>query len=186
VSTDDDNRPTQDELVLAFRAYCDAGNCRGRDGASPTPDDIASAFVQFCADGRCTGPEGKPGADAEPLAPEFEMVLAAVTQVCATGACTGPAGTNGVDGANATQEMVLAAVMQVCANDACRGPVGAQGVQGRGFADTYCQDNGLWRITYSDGTVDEDAGKCRDLPFGQDPTPKPTVPPIEPSTGSTP
>jgi hypothetical protein len=94
------------------------------------------------------------------------MILAAVTDVCNTGRCTGAAGR---DGANATQEMVLAAVQTVCANDACRGPKGAdsttpgpEGKQGRGTADMYCQPNGLWQITYTDGEVDSDAGKCRD------------------------
>lgn len=41
------------------------------------------------------------------------------------------------------------------------GPGGPQGEQGRGIADTYCQDNGLWQITYTDGAVDSDAGRCR-------------------------
>jgi hypothetical protein len=163
--------PSQAELVAAFRAYCAEGNCKGADGSPPTADDIASAFVRFCSDGHCTGPvgqTGKDGKDAVPQAPQYEMVLAAVTDVCSTGICNGPAGR---DGTNATPEMVLAAVQTVCANDACRGPagadstvpgpVGAQGEPGRGFADAYCQDNGLWQITYTDGAVDNDAGKCR-------------------------
>lgn len=172
--------PTQEEIVTAFRAYCaESDNCRGRDGATPTPDDIAAAFMTFCADGRCvgaTGQKGEDGKNAEPLAPQYEMVLAAVADVCGTGACNGPAGrdgVNGTDGADATQEMVLAAVQTVCANDACRGPVGEtgadgakgdQGETGRGIADSYCQDSGLWKITYTDGAVDNDAGKCRPDP----------------------
>lgn len=167
--------PSQADLVEAFRTYCAAGNCRGADGQPPTADDIAAAFVKFCSTGRCTGPAGQPGEagkDAEPLAPEYEMVLAAVTDVCGTGVCTGPAGR---DGANATEEMVLAAVQAVCANDACRGPAGEpgadstvpgpQGIQGepgRGIADTNCSpDTGLWEITYTDGAVDADAGRCK-------------------------
>lgn len=125
---------SQAELIAAFRAYCAEGNnCRGKDGAPPTADDIAAAFVQFCADGRCVGKdgaEGKPGKDAEPLAPSYAMVLAAVTEVCSTGVCTGAPGrdgTPGKDGANATPEMVLAAVQQVCADGACRGEKGEPG-----------------------------------------------------------
>lgn len=170
--------PSQADLVEAFREYCADGNCKGRDGLPPTPDDIAAAFVAFCADGKCTGPagqngengqDGRDGEDAAPLAPEYEMVLAAVTEVCATGICNGP---TGQPGPGPTQEMVLAAVQTACANDACRGPAGPagadstvpgpQGEPGRGFADAYCQDNGLWQITYTDGVVDSDAGKCRD------------------------
>lgn len=172
-----DNRPTQAELILAFRAYCDAGNCRGRDGASPTPDDIAAAFVKFCANDRCTGPEGKPGESAEPLAPEFEMVLAAVTQYCASGACVGPAG---ADGENATQEMVLAAVQSVCANDACRGQKGDTGEKGeKGDAPTVIH-------------IVDAAGRpqtCTPNPPGSteyscsyDEKPGPILPPIEPPT----
>jgi hypothetical protein len=129
--------PSQAELVAAFRLYCAEGNnCKGADGAEPTADDIAAAFVKFCADGRCTGPEGKQGgegkagANAQPLAPEYGMVLAAVQEVCANGACIGPAGANGADGANATPEMVQAAVQTFCANDACRGAKGDKGDKG--------------------------------------------------------
>jgi hypothetical protein len=175
-----DTGPSQADLVNAFRAYCAEGNCRGADGQPPTADDIAAAFVRFCADGRCTGPagqDGKPGErgiDATPLAPQYEMVLAAVTEVCGTGVCTGP---TGQPGPGPTQEVVIAAVQTVCANDACRGPAGPPGADsivpgpqgvpgtpgepGRGVADTYCQDNGIWQITYTDGTVDTDAGRCR-------------------------
>jgi len=141
--------PTQEELVKAFREYCAAGNCQGRDGTSPTADDIASAFVRFCSDGRCTGPAGKDGAAAEngkdgapgepgangvdgadgvSLPPSGEMVLAAVTTYCSsTGACVGPAGKDGAPGPAPTAEAVLAAVQQVCANNACVGPMGPAG-----------------------------------------------------------
>lgn len=164
--------PSQAELVAAFRIYCDQGNCKGEDGGPPTADTIAAAFVKFCSDGRCVGSTGEKGKDGKDAVVEYEMVLAAVTEVCSTGICNGPAGR---DGANATPEMVLAAVQAVCANDACRGPagadstvpgpIGAKGEPGRGIADSYCQDNGLWRITYTDGVVDDDAGKCRPSPI---------------------
>lgn len=135
--------PSQADLVKAFRAYCAAGNCKGRDGASPTADDIAAAFVKFCSDGRCTGPAGKDavpakdgkdgapgtagvnGKDGVALPPSGEMVLAAVTAYCgASGACVGAPGK---DGPPPTADAVLAAVQQVCANDVCRGPMGPAG-----------------------------------------------------------
>lgn len=159
--------PSRADLVQAFRVYCAEGNnCRGADGADPTADDIAAAFMRFCSDGRCTGPAGQDGKDAEPQGPEYEMVLAAVTAVCGTGVCTGPTGDRGP---GPTTEMVLAAVQTVCANDACRGPAGPEGpggpagVPGRGIADVFCQENGIWRITYTDGEVDSDGGQCRTL-----------------------
>ncbi|KRE72576.1 hypothetical protein [Arthrobacter sp. Soil762] len=151
--------PSRADLVQAFRVYCAEGdNCRGADGADPTADDIAAAFVRFCSDGRCTGPAGE---DGKPLAPQYEMVLAAVTDYCSAGACIG------ATGPGPSSEMVLAAVQTACANDACRGPAGPEGPggpkgePGRGIADTFCQDNGLWRITYTDGQVDDDGGRCR-------------------------
>lgn len=185
--------PSRAELVEAFRAYCAEGdNCKGKDGATPTPDDIAAAFGRFCADGRCAGPAGKDGADgapAEPLAPEYEMVLAAVTEVCATGVCAGPAGKDGLNGAdgadgqNATQEMVFAAVQQYCANDACRGPAGpagadstvpgpagepgatgATGAQGVSIVDVDCVGEGVdstWQIALSDGQILNGGGPCK-------------------------
>jgi hypothetical protein len=135
--------PTREELVQAFRDYCDQGNCKGQDGATPTADDIAAAFVRFCADGRCTGPAGQDGApalngkdgadgvdgkDGASLPPSGEMVLAAVTSFCAaTGACVGPAGPAGPP---PTSEVVLAAVQQVCADNACVGPMGPAGAVG--------------------------------------------------------
>lgn len=125
--------PSQADLVNAFRAYCDEGNCRGRDGQPPTPDDIAAAFAQFCSGGRCVGPagkdavNGKDGVDGKSVGPTPEMVLAAVTDYCSTGLCIGPKGT---DGAPASFEAILNAVQQFCANDACRGPAGAAGNTG--------------------------------------------------------
>jgi hypothetical protein len=126
--------PSQAELVAAFRAYCDAGNCRGKDGATPTADDIAAAFVKFCADGRCVGTPGQNGKDAEPVGPTPEMVLAAVTIYCSSGACIGERGTDGIDGApgpGPTEEMVLAAVRTVCADGVCKGDKGDPGEPGQ-------------------------------------------------------
>lgn len=139
----EDAAAEQAKLIAAFRAYCAEGNnCRGKDGQAPTPDDIAAAFGKFCSTGACVGKDGKPGEkgadgkDAEPLAPEFQMVLAAVTEYCQGGACVGPTGPAGPvgpagkDGNSATPEMVLAAVQQHCADGACRGEKGDTGEKG--------------------------------------------------------
>lgn len=136
----EDAAAEQAKLIAAFRAYCAEGNnCRGKDGQAPTPDDIATAFGKFCSTGACVGKDGKPGQkgadgkDAEPLAPEFQMVLAAVTEYCSGGVCVGPVGPvgpAGKDGTNATPEMVLAAVQQHCSEGACRGEKGDKGDTG--------------------------------------------------------
>jgi hypothetical protein len=144
-------RPTQEELVKAFREYCAEGNnCKGRDGAPPTADEIAAAFMKFCADGKCRGADGqdappaKDGNDgpAGPTGapgpagavgktgppPSQEAVLAAVTTYCgASGACVGPVGPVGPP---PTAEAIFAAVQQVCANNACVGPAGPAGPPG--------------------------------------------------------
>lgn len=165
--------PSREDLVGAFRDYCDAGNCRGQDGRSPTPEDIAKAFATFCSDGKCQGPAGK---DGKALPPEYEMVLAAVTEVCANGVCQGPPGVagtpgkNGTNGTNATPEMVLAAVQQFCAGGACVGPagpvgpIGQDGPPGVSIADVDCVGEGAestWQIALTDGSVRDAGGPCK-------------------------
>lgn len=81
--------------------------------------------------------QGPAGADGEPGA---------------TGA-TGPKGDKGEPGVGGAPGAAGA-----------DGATGPQGEPGRGIADTYCQDNGRWQITYTDGTVDNDAGQCRTDP----------------------
>ena len=85
------------------------------------------------------GSEGPPGplGPVGPRGPQGE-----------TGA-TGPGGPAGPAGADSTVP-------------GPPGPQGVPGVSGRGIDDTYCQESGAWRITYTDGTVDYDAGKCRE------------------------
>jgi hypothetical protein len=48
--------------------------------------------------------------------------------------------------------------------DGAEGPAGPQGAAGRGIASSYCGDDGRWLITYTDGSVQEDAGQCRETP----------------------
>lgn len=43
------------------------------------------------------------------------------------------------------------------------GPAGANGSDGRGIESAYCQDNGRWLITYTDGST-SDGGECRTAP----------------------
>ena len=69
----------------------------------------------------------------------------------------GPMGPQGAPGADGAQ----GPAGPPGADSTVPGPQGPQGEPGRGFADAHCQDNGLWQITYTDGTVDNDAGRCR-------------------------
>lgn len=43
------------------------------------------------------------------------------------------------------------------------GTAGANGSDGRGIESAYCQDNGRWLITYTDGST-SDGGECRTAP----------------------
>lgn len=92
------------------------------------------------------GKDGAPGADSDvPGAPGADSVV------------PGPPGKDGKDGIDGRDGMDGAPG----ADSTVPGPAGPQGEPGRGIADTYCQDNGLWQITYTDGAVDNDAGRCR-------------------------
>lgn len=73
----------------------------------------------------------------------------------------GPAGADGAQG-----PMGPAGPQGEPGTDGAPGPEGPQGEPGRGIADggTHCQDNGRWQITYTDGSVDNDAGQCRTEP----------------------
>lgn len=182
---------SREEIVDAFRAYCEAGNCRGANGRTPTPDDVAAAFARFCGDGNCQGEpgigvdgsngvDGTDGVDGANATPE--MVLAAVTDYCADGRCVGATGANGEPGPPPSAEAIQAAVNAFCANGACVGPAGPPGAdstvpgpvgpigatgqpgaQGRGIASIQCQQEPeyAWIVTYTDGTSEAVPGPCR-------------------------
>jgi len=92
---------------------------------------------------KCVGPKGAAGADGKngtdgkdgaqgPAGPKGD---------------TGPAGPEGPQGPAGVQGE--------------QGPIGPTGPQGRGIADTDCQEDGTWLITYTDGTTDTSRGPCR-------------------------
>lgn len=172
---------SQEEIVIAFRAYCAAGNCRGADGRPPTPEEVAAAFARFCAGGACRGEPGEDGTDATPAPPgrdgqdgqdgvdgkdglaadppTLELMLAAVTDYCDDGRCRGE------PGPGPTPEAIAAAVANQCANDACRGLPGndgqpgrdgADGAPGRGVLSIQCDSPTpfSFTVTYSDGTAE--------------------------------
>jgi hypothetical protein len=97
------------------------------------------------------GPTGPPGANGDDGQP----------------GPTGPAGspgTNGQPGADGQDGQDGEPGPQGPAGSpGADGPAGPQGEPGRGIRSAECQNNGRWRITYTDGAVDEDAGACRAL-----------------------
>lgn len=112
---------------------------------------VKLAVAAYCLEDRCAGkpgtpgPKGDPGDDGKdaPKVTDEELLRAAqqaLLSYCGqeTQPCKGEAGQPGKDG-----------------------QAGTQGEPGRGIADTDCQDDGTWLITYSDGTTDTARGPCR-------------------------
>lgn len=93
------------------------------------------------------GPTGPPGDDGLPGAPGSAGAPGPP-------GATGPPGGAGQDGADGEDGA-----------PGPTGPPGPTGSPGRGIRDVECVD-GRWRITYTDGEVDEDAGSCRIVPLG--------------------
>jgi hypothetical protein len=128
---------------------------RPKDGKTPTAAElqpiVSAALAAFCLEDRCIGkpgtdgkegPEGKPGQDA-PEVTDAQLLAAAQQALAAYCAqesqpCKGAPGTAGKDGAD-----------------------GKSGADGRGIADTDCQEDGTWLITYTDGATDTARGPCR-------------------------
>lgn len=149
--------------------------------------DALATLQQVCAeraaDGRpCTddqlkgapGPQGEQGVPGRGIVKNGQKCVGGVWQITYTdgevdynaGPCgagedgadgkIGPSGKTGEDGTDGTDGA-----------DGAPGAPGAPGVDGRGIAEDglKCQPpvvEGTWRwhVTYTDGTVDEDAGPC--------------------------
>jgi hypothetical protein len=126
-----------------------------KDGTTPTAAElqpiVAATLAAYCVDDKCVGKDGADGKQ-------------------------GDRGEPGTDAPAVTDAQLLAAAQQAlaayCAQDSkpCagtvgptgpQGPQGAEGPAGRGIADTDCQEDGTWLITYSDGTKDTARGPCR-------------------------
>jgi hypothetical protein len=137
--------PSAAQVATAVASYCASGRCAGK---SPSAAQVASAVATYCnAKGECQGPTGtagQPGAQGSPGA-------------------TGPQGIQGPHGDPATSAQIAAAVTAYCGQDSkpCAGTPGKDGKDGRGIADTDCQADGTWLISYTDGTTDTALGPCR-------------------------
>lgn len=118
----------------------------GRDGSDSTVPGPAGSDGPPGKDSTVPGPPGRDGIDSTVPGPAG-----------ADSTVPGPPGRDGKDGVDGQPGAPGA-------DSTVPGPSGPQGEPGRGIADTYCQDNGLWQITYTDGTVDTDAGRCRSTP----------------------
>lgn len=130
------------------------------DGKTPTKAElqpmVVAALAAYCVDDKCVGKAGDKGPKGD----------------------QGDKGPKGDDAPKVTDEQLLAAAQAAlqtyCAAESqpCRGPqgepgasvTGPPGAAGRGIADTDCQDDGTWLITYSDGTTDTARGPCRVVP----------------------
>lgn len=112
--------------------------------------------------GDVPGPKGDPGKQGPPGRDGKDGVDGADGSPGADGSAgpTGPMGPTGPPGRNGSDGQDGAA--------GADGEDGADGKPGRGIVSARCDpDTGRWRVEYSDGTVDEDAGPCtRKGPLG--------------------
>jgi hypothetical protein len=167
-----------------------------KDGKPPAPAQVqgvvSATLMTFCAQDSkpCEGDEGPKGKDAPPIT---EARLSdAVAAFCGEGAvnCRGGDGKPGTDGTDGTDGQdgrgiksitKSGEVVTVTYTDDTTatftvpdGAEGKVGPAGRGIADTDCQEDGDWLITYTDGTTDTARGPCRVVaapPTDPDPTP---------------
>jgi hypothetical protein len=111
------------------------------------------------ADSTIPGPPGKSGR------PGKDSTVPGPTGPTGPAGGPGPSGRPGQPGADST---VPGPQGEPGADSTIPGPAGPTGEPGRGIKDQHCQANGRWRIEYTDGTIDDDAGPCL-------PEPAPTV-----------
>ena len=111
------------------------------------------------ADSTIPGPPGKQGS---PGRPGKDSTVPGPSGPTGPAGGPGPSGRPGQPGADST---VPGPQGEPGADSTIPGPTGEPG---RGIKDQHCQDNGRWRVEYTDGTIDDDAGPCL-------PEPAPTV-----------
>jgi hypothetical protein len=115
------------------------------------------------------GPQGPPGIQGPPgpigLTGQSPLCLLLPTKCVGPKGDTGPQGEQGAQGPKgdpgATGETGPEGPTGPQGEVGPQGPAGADGKDGRGIADTDCQDDGTWLITYTDGTKDTSRGPCR-------------------------
>jgi len=108
------------------------------------------------------GPPGKPGAPGKDGSPGQDGAPGQNGVPGSPGADStvpGPQGSPGQDGQDG-QDGLPGADGSPGADSTIPGPQGPTGPAGRGIADQECQANGRWRVTYTDGETDDDAGPC--------------------------
>ncbi len=109
------------------------------------------------------GPIGKPGVAGK--APACLLLVNACSGAQGPEGKQGPAGPAGKDGeqgpAGVQGEQGPAGQQGEPGSIGPQGPAGSTGPAGRGIADTDCQEDGTWLISYTDGTTDVVNGPCR-------------------------
>jgi hypothetical protein len=155
-----------DTLAAALSAEQDAARARGETPVAPPPDDLLDD-PRFRG---AQGPQGRGVALVECLAGRWQITYSD-REVRDAGDCTGDRGPRGVAGSPGLAGSPGADGGQGDPGSAGEpgppgpsGPAGEDGTDGRGIEDVDCRrgDDGRWRwrIEYSDGSVDDDAGPC--------------------------
>jgi hypothetical protein len=148
---------------------------KGDPGAKGDPGDQGPRGVQGAMGPQ--GPAGPQGPQGPPGAPGRTGPIGITGQspqcLLEPSRCVGAAGPKGDPGPQGSQGEPGAP-----GETGPQGPAGPQGdpgatgptgAAGRGIADTDCQEDGTWLITYTDGTSSTSRGPCRIV-----------VPPVEP------
>jgi hypothetical protein len=171
-----------DALAAALSDEQSAAEDRGESPVAPAPGDLlddpeAQGPKGDTGDTGATGPQGKNGTGVDSLLCVEDVWIVTYSDGrvsnagdgCAGG--VGPKGDTGDDGKPGTNGTDGAA--GPAGPTGPSGPPGADGTDGQDGADgrsitnAECiADTGRWRITYSDGDVDDDAGPCLDPLLG--------------------
>lgn len=145
----------------------------------PIPSQTPPPTQPGAAPSLIPGPQGLPGRDSTIPGPMGSPGKPGASGQPGTGrpGARGPSGPSGRPGADST---VPGPQGEPGGDSTIPGPTGDPG---RGIKDQQCQENGRWRVEYTDGTVDDDAGPCLPEPaptvtVTETPTPTPT--PTEP------
>lgn len=151
-------------LASALSSEQDAARARGETPVAPDPSKLLD-------DPRFRGAEGRAGrgvTGVECVAGRWRIEYSDHTTDDDAGDCTGDRGPTGLPGSAGSPGADGAQGSPGTPGEAGppgpSGPAGEDGTDGRGIEDVDCRrgDDGRWRwrIEYSDGTVDDDAGPC--------------------------
>lgn len=143
-----------DALADALATEQEAAQARGEEPVTPSVEELLKDPSLRGPQGP-VGPAGRGIAETECIDGTWRVTYTDGSTDWDAGPCLGepgPAGPSGPAGEDGEDGL-----------DGVQGPAGPAGADGRSISDVECRsgpDGWRWTVTYSDGTVDEDAGPC--------------------------